>query len=325
MTDENFPYHNQWIQSPEILFKNLKSYQSQPIYRRYHLCAFYPNKNRFLLPPRFRGRSVYLHSSESDYWSIDVLSDWFIESVRIKGHKNGFLSPIEFWKTSECQQLVKNCKTPAEKRGIVYDNIYEPRQFRMTWVYGLLSLVFETKSMTGKKMLDISAGWGDRMLSAISLGMEYLGFDPNPELVNGHQGIIKKFGNPDKHQVKVEGFETSKIESEAYDVVLSSPPYFDLEVYNPNDQLQSINKYPEFECWYENFLIPSLRKSWDALKNDGYLILHLGDTRKYPMCELVYNEIFKNFPGAFWEGIIGVSGGSGRVGPVWVWQKKMKI
>ena len=75
----------------------------------------------------------------------------------------------------------------------------------------MLQTVFKRQDLAGYKWLDISAGWGDRLIAAISLDMEYLGYDPNVKLEPGHTAIIEKFGNKDKQKICYEPFETATI------------------------------------------------------------------------------------------------------------------
>ena len=86
------------------------------------------------------------------------------------------------------------------------------------------------------KWLDISAGWGDRLISALLSPhvQEYCGVDPNPCLHPGYQSIIKHLDPT--HQKKCtliqDGFETAKLPDTKFDLVFSSPPFFNLEVYS---------------------------------------------------------------------------------------------
>jgi hypothetical protein len=205
-------------------------------------------------------------------------------------------------------------------REIITQNIAENKFFNPTWVKALLTTVIGRK-LKNKKWLDISAGWGDRLLTAMALDMEYHGFDPNIDLIDGHHQMIDMFGNHKKHIIYYEPFEKAIIPNVKYDVILTSPPYFNLEEYAPNQKEQSIVNYPDLNDWIVNFLFASLLKAWEHLKIGGFLILHLGDTRQLQLAEPT-NVFIQNFlPFASWEGIIGIKGMSGYNRPVWVWKK----
>lgn len=317
----SYPHHRLWIRPATEIFTNLRQFIPRPQYFRYYLRAYFP-KYKLYLAPKFRGQSVYLMGSMFDYWNIDVLSDWYLEDERLKAHRDGVISPIEFWNSEAGQQIAKDFPNPQECRQELFKKTYEARQFRPTWVRGLIHLVYPGLPVKGKTMLDISAGWGDRLLSAMAMGMKYIGYDPNINLKDGHDEMIKDFGNPKDHQVIYRPFEDVVIPDGSVDVVLSSPPFFTLEQYSKSET-QSVVRYPKLGDWLRGFLIPSLTMAWSALRDDGYLILHLGDTWENPICELIQRYIESCLPGSSWEGIVGVSGGgpSPKFGPVWIWRR----
>jgi hypothetical protein len=62
------------------------------------------------------------------------------------------------------------------------------------------------------RILDISAGWGDRLLAAMAVDAEaYVAVDPNPDLEPCHRAIMDRFANkvahPDNYCVFRDGFE----------------------------------------------------------------------------------------------------------------------
>ena len=130
------------------------------------------------------------------------------------------------------------------------------------------------------------------------------------------------FGNSSKQKVIQAPFESAELNQNYYDIVLSSPPYFDLEIYDiSNNSSQSIESYPSFDKWMVRFLFVSLKKAWDALKMGGYLVLHLGDTRSLNMCEAT-NIFIGSLNNSEWLGTVGVYGGSfNNKRPVWIWKK----
>lgn len=321
-----FPYHTKWILPAAEMFLNLKNYVPRPVYgQRYFMKSFY-SPNKLFMPPKFRGQSVVLISSQPEFWLIEVLSSWYTEKVRLKTRRVGMMSPLEFWETEEGQQIAAANPDPKTCRDIIFDNTYEARQFRPTWVRGLIHLLYPYQSVQGLTMLDFSAGWGDRLLAAMAMNMNYIGYDPNLELKEGHDRMIADFGSVSRHRVIYKPFEDAVLGDQTVDVILTSPPFFNFEQY-ADDETQSIVRYPKFGQWMREFMIPSLKLSWAALRVGGYLVLHLGDTREGLVCELVQRYIEVFLPGASWEGVVGVAGGmnpegkSTRYGPVWIWKK----
>lgn len=325
-----FPFHNTYIDPPEVMLQRLREFKVQPVWDRYKLSSYFPRSEpKLYLPPTFRGHSVYLIGLEKDYLETDLLSDHFVEDVRIRTKRKDSPSVSDYWVYPELrskfldQLLTKGILDNRTMRDIFYELTYESKQFRPTWVKGLYQVV---GIPNGAKVLDISAGWGDRLISAIANDNQYLGFDPNEELKPGHDLIISSLGNPTKQKIIYKPFEEATVEElgNGYDAILSSPPFFDLELY-PGGPNQSANKFPEVNAWLKGFLFPSLQKAWSVLKQGGYLIIHLGDTKELKISEPMNLFIESYLPNASYEGIIGLAGEyEGKIGPVrpvWIWRK----
>jgi hypothetical protein len=128
-----------------------------------------------------------------------------------------------------------------------------------------------------KKWLDISAGWGDRLISAIIFDLDcYCGVDPNDCLKDLYKKIIKDLAPNKNFRVIHDGFETADLPDIKFDLVFSSPPFFDVEIYSKSDA-DSLVRYDSEESWYNNFLIKSIDKSYDYLEKDGHLVLYISE------------------------------------------------
>ena len=122
--------------------------------------------------------------------------------------------------------------------------------FRVSIVLTILT-VFKVK-----KYLDISAGWGDRLLASILYKVKlYCGVDPNKDLHKYYKQIINNFATNKKNFILIEdGFETAILPDTKFDLVFSSPPFFDLEKYSNYDN-DSLTKYKTEQNWCDNFLM----------------------------------------------------------------------
>lgn len=322
-----FPFQKYFRGKPHDLFSNLRTINLNIQTGAYRLHSYYPKYSTYM-PPKFRGTQIKISGIKKIYDKADVLSDHFIENIRLKAKRHDQTNSIlECWAKDNCLKeimkvaLKKEVITPETLRDSIYEIIPETKIFNPTWARALLKVVMNNTNLKGKKWLDISAGWGDRLLAAMSLDMEYVGFDPNIELKDGHSAMIESFGDKNKHKIIYEPFEKAKIPPGPYDVILSSPPYFDIEEYAPNQDGQSIVNYPSFNQWIVWFLFASLSKAWDNLSDNGYLILHLGDSKTVHMCESTNIFIENYLSNSSWEGIIGLLAETGYPRPVWVWKK----
>jgi hypothetical protein len=82
-------------------------------------------------------------------------------------------------------------------------------------------------------VLDFSSGWGDRLCGFLaSDAKSYVGIDPNERLFNNYTRMIDDFNVPNK---KVEMFnccaEKAMLTKRKFDLVFTSPPYFNIERY----------------------------------------------------------------------------------------------
>ena len=336
-----FPFQRGFMRSPAELFANLASRQTSQGNNAYSLRSYYPQYGLYE-PPLFRGSPRTILADE--YTLVDILSDFYMEEERLKARRyDQPFSTLQAWADPSALKAIFNCAVslgynleehlhkststtsghPTILRKAIYKSIPEAKVFNPSWAKGLLRAVFGLQGLTGKRWLDISAGWGDRLLTAMALDMEYTGFDPNNELKVGHDAMIQQFGSAEKHCVRYEPFEKATNIGTDYDVILSSPPYFMVEEYAPGQVGQSIVSYPDFSQWMAWFLFASLSKAWAALKPGGYLILHLGDpqAREMRMAEATNLFIETLLPGSSWEGVIGVESGARFPRPVWVWKK----
>lgn len=180
-----------------------------------------------------------------------------------------------------------------------------------------------------KKILDMSAGWGDRLVG--SCGLEYLGFDPNTKLTNNYKDIIKQYNLNAK--VECLPFEDSNLPEEYFDTMFTSPPYFNRESYSL-EQTQSSIRYKDIDEWLDNFLFISIDKIYTSLKKHGVLAINISDLisgkKRIEICDKMNNYIstknmeyigcyglkmtkMLNSKSYYMEGVFGE--------PIWIWRK----
>jgi DNA modification methylase len=119
-----------------------------------------------------------------------------------------------------------------------------------------------------------------------------------------------------------DGFESFQTQSN-YDLVLTSPPYYNLEIYeDESSKGQSIYKRT-LDQWFDDFLIPSLDKAVEALRDGGFMVININNIKGQPdfvirMVQTVSKrkdvEYLGNLPQ--WSGVAKKSGQ-----PIWIWRK----
>jgi hypothetical protein len=153
---------------------------------------------------------------------------------------------------------------------------------------------------------DPSAGWGGRILGAMSVrddrSIHYVGTDPNPDNFND-DGTYSKyaaladfynsktykgnafFSHTNTYEIFRECSEEihRRPEFQKYkgkiDLIFTSPPYFNREAYS-EDSNQSYKKHgSSYTAWKEGFLRPTLETCVEYLRSDRYLLWNIADLR----------------------------------------------
>lgn len=130
--------------------------------------------------------------------------------------------------------------------------------------------------MTGKPhgvLYDPCAGWGGRMLGTLAAGWDYHACEPNPtthaNLARMYDFITDRINTPTQSTIRLQGAETFDVATIGpVDIVLTSPPYFNLEVYT-HDTEQSYNRHSTYDAWRDGWLTPLINHCLDNLKVEG--------------------------------------------------------
>jgi hypothetical protein len=328
-----FPYKKRYIKySIDELYNNLKNYEVKleivEPYEIYNIKYFkkpintYKNKYR-----------QFINDDEENYEKINILSDYFSEKCRIKCKRyDSVYTPEEGYNndkilTNIIEELQKTNQeiTNETLREKLYEKIPECANFKLTLAYSVI------KYFKGTRVLDISAGWGDRLIGAIAYDkLEYYdGYDPSLCMKKYYKKIINKLSiDKDKYKVETIPFEDSNL-TRTYNLIFTSPPFFDLEVYEENNEKQSITNASDIENWFNNMLMNWLRKAYNQLETKGHMVINIEDKiKKYGeyktetlYTERMINEINK-FEGIRFDGVIGHKNiNKSIVRPLFIWKK----
>ena len=132
-------------------------------------------------------------------------------------------------------------------------------------------------------VLDPCAGWGGRMLGAVSYGVRYIAFEPNTTTYNNLMNMASFLGI--QHKVTLicdDARNMKKYNLPNVDLVLTSPPYFDLEVYT-HEQTQSISNTSTYQDWADSFLREIIKLSIEHLNVNGTSCWNVGKVKNRDM------------------------------------------
>tara|TARA_A100001015_G_C14929252_1_gene687776 strand:- start:172 stop:1065 length:894 start_codon:yes stop_codon:yes gene_type:complete len=246
-----YPYYKNYTTKKEILedFKTLQKYKV----RKTHLLKL-----------------SSMFSIQETYSMLNRITDYFSEECKVKCSFQHHPPPIEQFQ--KIKHKIKGVFDYQKIDKIIYKNIKGCTNFNITIVISVLQF------FKPERYLDFSSGWGDRLIGAMAYGCEYTGVDPSECMQPKYKEMIQFFKPKDKDRYVVhkKGFENFKVKKDYYDLVFTSPPFFDLEIYE-NASTQSINKFNTLSKWKKNFLFPAIKKSHASLKEGGHLALYISD------------------------------------------------
>ena len=131
-----------------------------------------------------------------------------------------------------------------------------------------------------KSVLDPCAGWGGRMLGSVSAGAKYTGYDTNEELREPYNNMIKELKLKNAEMIFKSCLEDLDFEGLEYDLVLTSPPYENLEIY------EGMKAFDNDDVFYEDFLIPMIDKCRKYIQQNGKVCINISP----PMYEKLTKE-----------------------------------
>jgi len=305
------------------------------------------NKNDLIQEGKWGTKFDYKYHFQDKYIGISNVgnkaSDYFHQEERWKCDATGYPSPKKTWENEKFRLTLFKALfslkvkeiNPQVLKNIISLRKYIAAQFRPSAAKAIYDY-FQAETV-----LDFSMGWGDRILGAHASEYvkKYVGFDPNHDLYKGYSDQIttyQKLGTPMKYKLYPWGAEEQGIElQDKFDLIFTSPPYFDKEKYNQSP-LQSYQMYKKFDDWMEKFLFKTIELRSQNLKSGGHLVINVSDiyTRKklYKICDGMNDYIAST--GQFeYQGAIGLrmpkrpmSKSSGTVGiygePIWIWKNK---
>ena len=154
---------------------------------------------------------------------------------------------------------------------------------------------------TDSIIVDPCAGFGGRLLGTLCVPrattVRYFGVDPNRNNREAYAGLTRRatvwlkreIQGPRSARVFAQPFEkwidspTATRLRRKVDLVMTSPPYFAAEIYDPASRTQSANRYREYEQWHDHFFRPLVRGAYRLLKRGGVFVLNIADVTGAPL------------------------------------------
>ena len=282
---DTFPYYRLAITKKELFhnFNKLKNYKT----------VFLKSRQKV---NKFQGEYIIFNENYEKNKDLNKITDYFSEKCRIQCINNlkAKESPYDFFqrnKESMFQWFTKNGILDVKYNDIseyLYQNIPQCTNFNLTVMVSILKL------LKPSRVLDPSAGWGDRLIGAIAYNKcEYTGVDPSNCMEPIYKEIINTLvprNDRSRYNVIKNGFENVNPSQSYYDLVFTSPPFFDFELYEKSET-QSVEKFNTLDKWLNGFLFPLIQKSYNSLIIGGYLGLYISDYTNVYFTKDMFNYI----------------------------------
>ena len=153
------------------------------------------------------------------------------------------------------------------------------------------------QSFHAKRVLDPCIGWGGRMLGSLSADTDvvYVGCEPDPNTAQGLRNILADPAIPEEARRRATVLE-QPVElalptlqgMEKFDCILTSPPYFNLELYTAGPQ--STESYQTWDDWTTKWMKPVILGALACLKPDAvscWSVKNIKADKAYPLADFV--------------------------------------
>ena len=253
-----------------------------------------------------------------------------ILSTRLKGTVKGktvmLPSFFEVWKRNrKLNDKVLNSEDPHEAKW----KLSREFGYKMATTFMPLFAKAIYEHFNAETILDPCGGWGDRLIAAAASPQvkKYVTFDPNRALRPGYAKLMSLMGHEvaqidetratfdNGFEVHVSPFELGAqyLADESFDLVMTSPPFFDYEVYSPTN--------PIYRNWIDDFYKKLFVEAARCVKMDGHVAIHIGDTSAGAIEPFLQHTVHKicNLRLSYKIGLRGTMSGKDRM--VWVFTK----
>jgi DNA modification methylase len=133
-----------------------------------------------------------------------------------------------------------------------------------------------------------------------------MGIDTNFNLLDGYEKLQRDLVH--KNNISIMFRDAAKVDYSTlfYDLVLTSPPYYNIELYNGTAKKSK----EEWNEWYRLVF----RKTWDGLAINGHYCLNINDEIYNSICVQLFGEPTDTIP-------LKMSGRNKYKENIYVWKK----
>jgi hypothetical protein len=190
-------------------------------------------------------------------YSNRIIKQYMPHIYDVRDYKNNNIESS--WTKENLIKAFKQLDKPNNTVNSHMSELLKKLKFTPVTVYSPLMTKRILETLDCKTILDPCIGWGGRMLGTTCIGGEYTGCEPFTETFKQLKCMetdLKLSDNVTLFNMGAEEMiDILKDTTQEWDACLTSPPYYDLEVYSDEDT-QSIKLYKTYEEWLNKFIDP---------------------------------------------------------------------
>jgi hypothetical protein len=166
-----------------------------------------------------------------------------------------------------------------KRTGTITNRLYEAWRINKGAIVFFKSCqaIYIYKKYKATSIVDFTAGWGGRLLGAWALGIDYVGIDTNINMKPAYHGMIESLKAYDikigRKSPKMKMIWESCLDVDFstinYDLVLTSPPYVNMEEY------EHMKLWKTTTDFNESFMNPIFINVYDNIRADGHVCINI--------------------------------------------------
>jgi hypothetical protein len=184
-------------------------------------------------------------------------------------------------------------KQHQQKTAKVWYNLYRFYFTSINCFRPLVAMEYYCK-FSPKCVLDMTAGWGGRLVGACALNIpKYIGIDNNEALRDPYRKLVEFLKPQTKTDMEIRIEDALKVDYSkyTYDMVFTSPPYYDLEIYG-----SAPAKYGTKDKWDAEFYKPLFESTYRHMQSGGHYCLNVSPEIYERACIPTLGECTDKYP-----------------------------
>lgn len=183
-----------------------------------------------------------------------IIRHYMPHLIDVEDHK-GFKTSDSWNQERLTEILMKGIENKKVTNISYISEILKKLKFSPVTIYSPLMTKRILEHLDCRDVFDPCVGWGGRMLGTAMIGGTYTGCEPFTKTFHGLTKMKDDLNLSQVHLYNEPVEDVLERLDGQYDICLTSPPYYDLEIYS-KEATQSTQRYPTYDIWISEFIKP---------------------------------------------------------------------